>query len=77
MQVTSVNDVKGLKWGQFVGSPDSGEAFVSWWQERPITTLSTDSQNIITSLVILPSEEVFGLASSSYLLVLFTKFKGN
>ena len=71
--MSPVPGVKGIKWGQFVGSPDTPEAFVPWWQEKPVDCLS---QTVISSLVVLPSEEVFGLPPSSYLLVLFTKFKG-
>lgn len=56
--------VKGLNWGNFVGSPSEGQPSVIW-QGTHHTPIST--------LVALLSNDVFGLAPSTTLLLAYIK----
>ncbi|KAL1139455.1 hypothetical protein AAG570_006439, partial [Ranatra chinensis] len=56
--------VKGLKWGRYVGSPAEGPPVVVWQHWH---------QSVVASLVPLLTNDVFGLAPSTALLLSYTK----
>ena len=63
-----MKSVKGLKWGNYVGSPDYPDPVVTWTKGHP--------GEVVASLVALPTGEVFGLGPDSCLLVMYSKEKG-
>uniref|UniRef100_A0ABM0M5Y3 Lysosomal-trafficking regulator-like n=1 Tax=Saccoglossus kowalevskii TaxID=10224 RepID=A0ABM0M5Y3_SACKO len=62
-----VKYIKGLKWGNYVGSPTTAEPKVCWTQ-----TYNT----LVSRLVALPTGSVCGLASNVCLFVVYAKEKG-
>ncbi|XP_064622032.1 lysosomal-trafficking regulator-like isoform X2 [Lineus longissimus] len=59
--------VKGLKWGNYVGSPDLQDPVPTWQQSHG---------NAVMSLVALPTGDQFGLGPCSCLLVMYSKERG-
>ena len=67
LQLQPLRNISGLKWGSYVGSPDWPDPVLSWMQCHG---------SAVTSLVALPTGEVFGLGPSSCLIVMYSKEKG-
>ena len=61
LQMSASYSVEGLKWGNYLGSPDHPDPVLAWSEKHPVT---------IRSLYALPSKRVFGLKSNSCLLVM-------
>ncbi len=62
-----MRSVSGLKWGNYVGSPEHQAPQLVWTE-----TYSAP----VASLVALPTGGVFGIGHSSSLLVMYSKEKG-
>ena len=62
-----MSHVHGLRWGSYVGSPDLAE---------PTLTPVRRHGGVVSSLVALPTGEVFGVGPSSTLLVIYSKQTG-
>ena len=67
VQCEPLTTVEGLQWGTYVGSPDLPAPTLTWVQNHGST---------VSSLVALPTGEVFGLGPNSCLLVMYSKEKG-
>ncbi|KAK6183248.1 hypothetical protein SNE40_010762 [Patella caerulea] len=63
-----INSVSGLKWGNYVGSPDYLPPVPTWREVYPC---------VLTSLVPLASGFVFGVPANSCVLVLHSKDRGS
>ncbi|XP_067682841.1 lysosomal-trafficking regulator-like isoform X2 [Haliotis asinina] len=59
-----ISNINGLRWGNFVGSPEGGAPVTVWRKVYPV---------VITTLVPLPTGYVFGLEANSCALVLHAK----
>ena len=59
--------VKGMRWGNYLGSPSAGEPVIRWQQCYPIPP---------TQLMPLPTGSVCGMAGNRCLLVMYSKEKG-
>ncbi|XP_048259527.1 lysosomal-trafficking regulator-like isoform X2 [Haliotis rufescens] len=59
-----ISNINGLRWGNFVGSPEGGTPVTVWRKVYPV---------VITTLVPLPTGYVFGLEADSCALVLHAK----
>jgi hypothetical protein len=66
-QLSPLPTVKGLKWGNYVGSPDCPHPLPTWQQSHGTAVMS---------IVALPTGEFFGLGPCSCLLVMYSKEKG-
>ena len=66
-QSSVMKNVTGVRWGNYVGSPDHPDPVMAWSQNHG---------SLIASLVALPTEDVFGLRLHSSLLVMYSKEKG-
>ena len=66
-QLSPLPNVTGLRWGDYVGSPDYGDPMPVWTQTHA---------SRVASLVALPTGEVFGLGPDNCLLVMYSKEKG-
>jgi len=67
LQLQPLRNISGLKWGNYVGSPDWPDPVLSWLQPHG---------SAVSSLVALPTGEVFGLGPNSCLIVMYSKEKG-
>ena len=67
LQLQPLRNISGLKWGNYVGSPDWPDPVLSWMQPHG---------SAVSSLVALPTGEVFGLGPNSCLIVMYSKEKG-
>ena len=66
-QLSALSSVSGLRWGNYVGSPDQPDPRLAWSQSHHAT---------VASLVALPTGQVFGLGPNSHLLVMYSKERG-
>jgi len=60
VKVSPVTQVTGLRWGDYVGSPDNPSPVIAW---------SSDRKQTVVKLAALSTGEVFGLDPFSTLLV--------
>lgn len=64
IDLSAVSGVKGLKWGNYVGSPSESAPSVVW---------SSCQNNLVISFVPLITNDVFGLPSCTSLLMTYNK----
>lgn len=64
IQLQPIKEVSGLRWGDYVGSPAHGDPVLAW---------TKDHGSVVSTVVSLPTGDVFGLGPCSTLLVMYSK----